>query len=108
MRKIGALVVLSLIAVSPMLHAQGRITPPRLINLPAPDCKPGKACHGRRGSVRLVINVQEDGQPGDIRVELGSGVLVEAATAAAQKAEFAPGSISGKPAPMDYVLTLHY
>jgi hypothetical protein len=58
--------------------------------------------------VRLIVDVKENGKPGDIRVELGDGVLADAATAAAQQAEFVPGSYFGKPTPMDYVLTLHF
>jgi hypothetical protein len=102
--------VLSLIATMPPLRAQGRppITPPRLISLPSPDCRAGKPCHGSHGHVRLVIDVQENGKPGDIRVELGDGVLADAATAAAQQAQFVPGSYFGKPTSMDYVLTLHF
>lgn len=110
MRKTGAAIVLSLIATLPPLRAQGRppITPPRLISLPTPDCRAGKPCHGSHGHVRLIVDVKENGKPGDIRVELGDGVLADAATAAAQQAEFVPGSYFGKPTPMDYVLTLHF
>ncbi len=43
-----------------------------------------------------------------IRAELGNEVLVDAATAAAQQAEFVPGSYFGKPTMMDYVLTIHF
>jgi hypothetical protein len=52
--------------------------------------------------------VREDGKSGDIRAELGNAVLVDAATAAAQQAQFVPGSFFGKPTAMDYVLTLHF
>jgi hypothetical protein len=52
--------------------------------------------------------VLENGKPGDIRAELGDAVLVDAATAAVQQAEFVPGSFLGKPTPMDFVLTLHF
>jgi hypothetical protein len=58
--------------------------------------------------VRLIIDVLENGKPGDIRAEIGGGVLVAAATAAAQQAEFVPGSYFGKPTMMNYVLTLHF
>jgi membrane protein involved in colicin uptake len=58
--------------------------------------------------VRLIIDVLENGKAGDIRAELGDGVLVDAAIAAAQQAEFVPGSYFGKPTTMDYVLTLHF
>jgi membrane protein involved in colicin uptake len=58
--------------------------------------------------VRLIVDVLENGKAGDIRAELGNPVLVAAATAAAQQAEFVPGSYFGKPAVMDYVLTLHF
>jgi hypothetical protein len=102
--------VLSLIATMPPLCAQGRppITPPRLISLPTPDCRAGKPCHGSHGQVRLIVDVKENGKPGDIRVELGDGALADAATVAAQQAEFVPGSFFGKPTSMDYVLTLHF
>src|SRR5258708_36475154 len=100
MRKICAAIVLSLIAIAtlPPLRAQGRppITPPRLINLPALDCRAGKPCHGSHGQVRLIIDVLENGKSGDIRAELGNAILVDAATAAAQQAEFVPGSFFGK------------
>ena len=110
MRKICAAIVLSLIATLPPLRAQGKppITPPRLISLPTPDCRAGKACHGSHGQVRLIVAVQENGKSGDIRAELGDAVLVDAATAAAQQAQFVPGSFFGKPTAMDYVLTLHF
>jgi hypothetical protein len=58
--------------------------------------------------VRLIIDVLENGKPGDIRAEVGGGVLVEAATEAAQQAQFIPGSYLGKPTMMNYVLTLHF
>jgi Gram-negative bacterial TonB protein C-terminal len=110
MHPICAALVLSLVAPLSRLHAQGRppITPPRLINLPALDCRAGKPCHGYHGHIRLIIGVLENGKASDIRVEIGDGVLADAATAAAQQAEFIPGSYFGKPAAMDYVLTLHY
>jgi hypothetical protein len=110
MRKICAAAVLSLIATLPPLCAQGKppVTPPRLINLPAPDCRAGKACHGSHGHVRLIIDVMEDGKSGNIRAELGDAVLIDAATAAAQQAQFVPGSYFGKPTMMDYVLTLQF
>jgi len=112
MRKISAVAVLSLIAIATLrqLCAQGKppITPPRLISLPTPDCRSGKACHGSHGQVRLIIDVLENGKSGDIRAELGDAVLVDAATAAAQQAQFVPGSYFGKPTIMDYVLTLHF
>jgi hypothetical protein len=58
--------------------------------------------------VRLIIDVQENGKSGDIRAELGNAVLVEAATAAAEQAQFVPGTFFGKPTAMDYVLTLQF
>jgi len=58
--------------------------------------------------VRLIVDVLEDGKAGDIRAEFGDAVLVDAATAAAQQAEFIPGSYLGKPVMMNYVLTLHF
>ena len=58
--------------------------------------------------MRLIIDVLENGKAGDIRAELGNDVLVDAATAAAQQAEFVPGSYFGKPTMMNYVLTLHF
>jgi hypothetical protein len=54
------------------------------------------------------VDVLESGKAGDIRAELGNAVLVDAATAAAQQAEFVPGSYQGKPVIMNYVLTLHF
>ena len=110
MHPICVALVLSLVAPSPRLHAQGRppITPPRLINLPTLDCRAGKPCHGSHGQVRLIIGVLGNGKASDIRVEIGDGVLADAAIAAAQQAEFVPGSYFGKPATMDYVLTLHF
>jgi hypothetical protein len=110
MRKICAAAVLSLIATLPALFAQGKppVIPPRLVSLPTPDCRAGKPCHGSHGQVRLIIDVQENGKSGDIRAELGNSVLVEAATAAAQQAQFVPGTYFGKPTAMDYVLTLHF
>jgi hypothetical protein len=109
MRQVCAALVLFLVAPLAQLHAQRPpITPPRLISIPTPDCKAGKPCHGSHGQVRLIIDVLENGKPGDIRAEIGGGVLVEAATAAAQQAEFVPGSYLGKPTMMNYVLTLHF
>jgi hypothetical protein len=100
MRKICAAIVLFLVATLPPSYAQSKppVTPPRLISLPVPDCRAGKPCHGS----------QENGKSGDIRAELGDAVLVDAATAAAQQAQFVPGSFFGKPTAMDYVLTLHF
>jgi|SRR5271169_2923097 len=110
MSRICALLVLTLAAPVSLLRAQGRppITPPRLINLPALDCGAGKPCHGSHGHIRLIVDVLENGKVGDVRAEIGDGALVEAAIAAAQQAEFVPGSFFGKPTTMDYVLTLHY
>ena len=110
MRKSGAVVVLFLVAPLMHLRAQGKppILPPRLISLPMPDCKAGKPCHGSHGDVRLIVDVMENGKAGDIRAELGNEVLVDAAMAAAQQAEFVPGSYQGKPTMMNYVLTLHF
>jgi hypothetical protein len=92
------------------LPAQSRppITPPRLISIPTPDCRSGKACHGSHGNVRLVLDVLEDGKVGDIRIELGKEQLVDAATEVAQQAEFVPGSFLGKPQSMNFVLNLHF
>jgi Gram-negative bacterial TonB protein C-terminal len=109
MRQICAAVVLFLVAPLAQLRAQRPpITPPRLISIPVPDCKAGRPCHGSHGHVRLIIDVLENGKAGDIRAELGNDVLVDAATAAAQQAEFVPGSYFGKPTMMNYVLTLHF
>ena len=110
MRRTSAALVLSLIAPLAPLCAQGKppVTPPRLISLPTPDCGAGKPCHGTHGQVRLIVDVLETGKPGDIRAELGDEVLVDAATAAAQQAEFIPGSYFGKPVIMNYVLTLRF
>jgi hypothetical protein len=109
MRQTCAAVVLFLVAPLPQLYAQRPpITPPRLISLPVPDCKAGKPCHGSHGEVRLIVDVLENGKAGDIRAEIGSEVLVDAAIAAAQQAEFVPGSYLGKPTVMNYVLHLHF
>ena len=93
------------------LHAQNRpsITPPRLIRMPPPDCREGKVCHRTHGQVRLIVDVLEDGKVGDIRVEIGDdAALADAATAAAQQAEFVAGSFLGKPQVMDYVLNFRF
>ena len=109
MRPICAAIVLSLVAtVAPLQAQRPPVTPPRLISLPTPDCSAGKPCHGSHGQVRLIINVLESGKSGDIRAELGDPALVSAVTAAAQQAQFVPGSFQGKPTMMDYVLTLHF
>ena len=109
MRQICASIVLFLVAPLAELRAQRPpVTPPRLISIPTPDCKSGKPCHGSHGQVRLIIDVLENGKAGDIRAEIGNEVLVDAAMAAAQQAEFVPGSYFGKPAIMDYVLTIHF
>ena len=109
MYRFYAAIVLFLVAPLSQLRAQRPpVTPPRLISIPTPDCKAGKPCHGSHGQVRLIIDVLENGKPGDIRAEIGEGVLVEAATAAAQQAQFVPGSYFGKPTLMDYVLTLNF
>src|SRR5271163_2329100 len=109
MRKLTAALVLSLIApLTPLSAQRPPVLPPRLISLPTPDCGAGKPCHGSHGQVRLIVDVLETGKPGDIRAELGDGVLVDAATAAAQQAQFVPGSYFGKPVIMNYVLTLRF
>jgi hypothetical protein len=109
MRQISTALVLFLVAPLAQARAQRPpVTPPRLISIPTPDCKAGKPCHGSHGEVRLIIDVLENGKPGDIRAEIGEGVLVDAATAAAQQAEFVPGSYQGKPAVMNYVLLLRF
>jgi Gram-negative bacterial TonB protein C-terminal len=109
MSRVCTAIVLSLVAPLVSLQAQKPpVTPPRLIKLPTPDCSAGKPCHGSHGQVRLIVDVLENGKAGDIRAELGDAVLVAAATAAAQQAEFVPGSFLGKPTTMDYVLTLHF
>ena len=109
MCKFGAALVLTLLApLSPLCAQRPPITPPRLISIPTPDCKAGKPCHGSHGHVRLILDVLESGKVGDVRAELGDAVLVDAATAAAQQAEFVPGSYQGKPVMMNYVLTLHF
>src|ERR1700720_2118845 len=80
------------------LHAQSMplIVPPRLISMPTPDCGAGKPCHRTHGYVRLIVDVLEDGKVGDIRVELGDNAsLADAATAAAQQAQFVAGSYLG-------------
>jgi hypothetical protein len=105
-----AALVLSLIAPVPLLRAQSKppVIPPRLISLPNLDCGAGKPCHGSHGHVRLIVDVLETGKVGDVRVEIGDGALVDAATAAAQQAEFVPGYYMGKPVMMNYVLSLHF
>jgi hypothetical protein len=110
MSRICTVLLLALAAPLSLLRAQGKppITPPRLISLPAPDCGAGKPCHGSHGHIRLIVDVLENGKVGDVRTEIGDGALVDAAIAAAQQAEFVPGSFFGKPTKMDYVLTLHY
>jgi hypothetical protein len=109
MRKICAALVLSAGLPLLPLHAQKpRIIPPRLISLPTPDCGAGKPCHRSHGHVRLIVDVLENGKAGDIRAEMGDAILVDAATIAAQGAQFVPGSFEGKPTSMDYVLTLHF
>ncbi|MEO6807340.1 MAG: energy transducer TonB [Edaphobacter sp.] len=110
MHSVCAVFVLSLIAPLSQGNAQGRPpnTPPRLISLPTPDCRAGKPCHGSHGHVRLIVGVLENGNVRDVRVEIGDGILADAATAAAEQAKFVPGSYFGKPTAMDYVLTLHF
>lgn len=109
MRKFTAALVLFLIApLSPLRAQRPPVLPPRLIKLPAPDCGAGKPCHGSHGAVRLIVDVLENGKPGDIRAELGSQVLIDAATAAVQQAEFTPGYFFGKPVLMNYTITLHF
>lgn len=93
------------------LHAQSRpsMVPPRLISMPTPDCRAGKPCHRTHGQVRLIVDVLEDGKVGEIRVEIGDDArLADAATAAAQQAEFVAGSFLGKPQSMDYVMNFHF
>ena|ERR1700758_401956 len=109
MRKLVTAIVLFLVAPMPSLRAQRPpVLPPRLVDLPRPDCGWGKPCHGSHGEVRLIVEVLEDGKVGDIRDELGSDVLVAAATAAVQQAKFTPGYFFGKPVVMDYTVTLHF
>jgi hypothetical protein len=109
MRPVCVAIVLSLVAqLTPLRAQKPPITPPRLINLPTPDCSSGKPCHGNHGRVRLIVDVLENGKAGDIRAELGNAALVAAATEAVQQAQFVPGSYFGKPAAMDFVLTLHF
>jgi hypothetical protein len=109
MRKFIAATVLFLIApLSSMSAQRPPVVPPRLVNLPTPDCRSGKPCHGSHGEVRLIVDVLENGKAGDIRAELGSQVLIDAATAAVQGAEFTPGYYFGKPVTMNYTVTLHF
>jgi len=56
----------------------------------------------------LIVDVLENGKAGDIRAEIGDGILVETATEMAQQAEFVPGSFFGKPTVMNYVLTIKF
>jgi hypothetical protein len=109
MGKLVTAIVLFLIVPMSSLRAQRPpVLPPRLISLPRPDCGWGKPCHGSHGEVRLIVGVLEDGKVGDIRAELGNDVLVAAATAAVQQAQFTPGYFFGKPVMMDYTVTLHF
>ncbi|MBB5338316.1 energy transducer TonB [Tunturiibacter gelidoferens] len=110
MRTVWALLPFFLAPVSVTLEAQSMpsVVPPRLISMPAPDCRAGKACHHTHGQVRLIVDVLEDGKVGDIRVELGDSTLAEAATAAVQQAEFAAGYYLGKPQSMDVVLNFKF
>jgi Gram-negative bacterial TonB protein C-terminal len=96
--------------VAAPLQAQSMpsIVPPRLISIPTPDCRSGKSCHRTHGQVRLIVDVLQDGKVGDIRVEIGDPVLADAATTAAQQAEFVAGSYLGKPQNMDYVLNFRF
>ena len=84
MRKIGAAIVLSLVAPMVPMCAQSKppVIPPRLVSLPSPDCGAGKPCHRSHGHVRLIVDVLETGKAGDIRAELGNPVLIDAATTA--------------------------
>jgi TonB family protein len=110
MRTAWALLPLFLGPVSVTLGAQSMpsVVPPRLISMPPPDCRSGKACHRSHGQVRLVVDILEDGKVGDIRVELGDSVLADAATEAVQQAEFAAGYYLGKPQSMDVVLNFRF
>lgn len=104
------LVIFLAAPVAMTLQAQSMpsVVPPRLISIPNPDCRAGKSCHRNHGQVRLIVDVLEDGKVGEIRVELGDPVLAEAATAAAQQAEFVAGSYLGKPQNMDFVLKFNF
>src|ERR1700723_3130447 len=109
MRKLKAVLVLSLIApLTPLCAQRPPILPPRLVSLPTPDCRAGKPCHGSHGEVRLIVDVLENGKAGDIRAEIGDAVLVAAAPLAVQQAEFTPGYFFGKPVLMNYVVTLRF
>jgi hypothetical protein len=110
MRTAWALLPLFLAPVCVTLGAQSMpsVVPPRLISMPVPDCRAGKACHHTHGQVRLIVDVLGDGKVGDIRVELGDSVLADAATAAVQQAEFAAGYYLGKPQTMDVVLNFKF
>ena len=111
MRTVWALFPLCLCAsASATLGAQSMpsMVPPRLISMPPPDCSSGKPCHRTHGQVRLIVDVLGDGKVGEIRVEVGDSRLNDAATAAAQQAEFVAGSYQGKPQSMDYVLNFNF
>jgi Gram-negative bacterial TonB protein C-terminal len=90
--------------------AQSRpsVIPPKLISMPAPNCKAGKSCHGNHGEVRLIVEILEDGKVGDVKAELGDVKLVDAAIEAASQAEFSPGTVLGKPMNMNFVLNLNF
>jgi hypothetical protein len=96
--------------VSVPLGAQSMpsMVPPRLVSIPHPDCTSGRPCHRSHGQVRLVVDVLGDSKVGEIRVEVGDPRLNDAATAAAQQAEFVAGSYQGKPQHMDYVLNFNF
>ena len=84
------------------------VIPPKLISMPHPDCRSGRSCHGEHGKVRLIVEIMEDGQVGDVKGEVGDWTLVDAATEAAHRAEFAPGTYLGKPKTMNFVLNLNF
>jgi TonB family protein len=82
------------------------VVPPRKIHIAKPDCSTGQSCHGIHGLVALNVDVLTDGTVGEVEVT-EAGVdqrLVDAATVAAKKCRFEPGTLNGKPTSMNFVL----
>jgi hypothetical protein len=110
MRTLRALLFTGFLLPSAIAEGQTRpaVIPPKLISMPHPDCRSGQYCHGDHGGVRIVIEVLEDGRVGEVKGEVGDSKLVDAATQAAQQAEFTPGTYLGKPKDMNYVMNLKF
>ena len=110
MRTSCALVFTCCLLSLPQAKAQSRpaVIPPKLITMPRPDCSSGKSCHRAHGDVRLVLEILEDGKVGDVSCEVGESKLIDAAIAAAQQAEFTPGTYLGEPKNMNFVLRMKF